>query len=634
MTLLLTAPWLAFAVPLALAVVVAVAGRAGRVAAPWVSMLGPAVVTAVGVTGIASARVLGELRGAIVSTGGFDWFHIGQTVLRVGWTVDRLGAVMLVVVGVVAFLVMLFSVGYMAHDEGYVRYFALLSLFTASMSLLVLADGFVALFAGWELVGACSYLLIGFWYRKPAAASAAIKAFLVTRVGDVGLLLGIAILWAGTGSVAYAAVFERMELLGVAALTTAAVLIAIGAMGKSAQFPLHIWLPDAMEGPTPVSALIHAATMVAAGVFLVVRTWPLFEASPLARAVLLGAGLISAIGAALAAVAQTDIKKVLAYSTISQLGFMFVALGCGAWVAAFFHLVTHAAFKALLFLGSGSVIHGTETQEVREMGGLARRMPVTFATWVVGSLALAGVAPLAGFFSKDEIVAAAFHTSPFIGVALIATAGVTAFYTARTTRLVFWDDYRGTGHPHESGLVMTVPLVILAGFTLVLGFAAAALAGLLGEAGEGIDWAIALPTLAVTAVGLVAGWVLMRRGAESDEAMEASLGGLWGAMRSAWGWDALVTGPIVRALVGLARGTYAFIDRLLIDGAVEGVAALTQGAGRVMAALQTGNLSSYAVLVVLGAFFLVAGLFDGRLLLVGFATVIVAAVVVAVGGDA
>jgi NADH-quinone oxidoreductase subunit L len=628
---LVTSPWLAVVVPMLLATLVAGVGARGRRVAPWLSMIGPIAVTLVGIAGITTARVLGEMRGAVVSAGGYEWFRVGQTVIRLGWTVDRLGAVMLVVVGVVAFLVMLFSVGYMAHDEGYVRYFALLSLFTASMSLLVIADGFVSLFAGWELVGACSYLLIGFWYRKPSAAAAAIKAFLVTRVGDVGLLVGIAILWAGTGGVTYVAVFERMGALSATALTAAAVLIAIGAMGKSAQFPLHIWLPDAMEGPTPVSALIHAATMVAAGVFLVARTWPIFEASPVARAVLLAAGLISALGAATAAVAQTDIKKVLAYSTISQLGFMFVALGCGAWVAAFFHLVTHAAFKALLFLGSGSVIHGTDTQEIREMGGLRRVMPITFVTWVVGSLALAGVWPLAGFFSKDEILSAGFATSPFVGITLVATAGVTAFYIARTTRLVFFGDYRGEGRPHEGPWTMTAPLVVLAVLAAVLGLAATGLARLLAETPAGIDPAIAVPALAVTLAGLVGGWFVVGHGASSDERLEATLGRLWPAMRSAWGWNALVTGPLVSGLVAAVRVTYAFVDRLLIDGIVEGAAIVTRKAGSGLANLQSGNLSAYAVLVVLGAFFLISGLFNGTLLLIGFGAVVVAAVVASVG---
>ncbi len=453
----------------------------------------------------------------------------------------------------------------------------------------------------------------------------------MTRVGDVGLLLGIAILWAGTGSVSYLAVFDRMGALGATALTWAAVMIAIGAMGKSAQFPLHIWLPDAMEGPTPVSALIHAATMVAAGVFLVARTWPLFEASPAARMVLLVAGLISALGAATAAVAQTDIKKVLAYSTISQLGFMFVALGCGAWVAAFFHLVTHAAFKALLFLGSGSVIHGTDTQEIREMGGLRRSMPVTFWTWIVGSLALAGVAPFAGFFSKDEIIAAAFGTSPLVGVVLIATAGVTAFYVARTTRLVFFDEYRGEGHPHEGPWVMTLPLIVLAALSTVLGFVGVSLARLLAETPEGIDWALALPTLVVTLAGLAGGWFALRSGAESDEQLEASLGRLWPAMRSAWGWNALITGPVVGGLVAIVRGTYAIVDRFLIDGLVEWSAILTGKMGSGLANLQTGNLSSYGILVVLGAFFLIGGLFTAWLIPIGFVAIIAAAAVASVG---
>ena len=326
---------------------------------------------------------------------------------------------MLLVVGTVALMVMVFSIGYMAEDPGRVRYFALLSAFTGSMTLLVIGDSFATLFIGWELVGACSYLLIGFWYQKPSAMKAAVKAFLTTRVGDVGLLFGLAVLWSATGSLGYTRVMEGLPQMAPPVVTTAAVLLAIGAIGKSAQFPLQIWLPDAMEGPTPVSALIHAATMVAAGVFLVARVWPLFEAAPAARTLLLAVGLISALGAALAAIPQRDIKKVLAYSTISQLGFMFAALGVGAWAFAFFHLMTHAAFKALLFLTSGSVIHGSGTQDMREMGGLRKEMPFTFAAWLVGMFALVGFWPMSGFFSKDAILDAVWLAVPIAGLASV-----------------------------------------------------------------------------------------------------------------------------------------------------------------------------------------------------------------------
>ena len=362
---------------------------------------------------------------------------------------------------------MVFSVGYMAEDEGWNRYFALLALFTGSMSLLVIADSFVGLFIGWELVGACSYLLIGFWFRKPSAAAAATKAFLTTRVGDVGLLVGLAVLWWATGSLAYQEVVARIEPMPAGLLLAAAVCLAIGAMGKSAQFPLHAWLPDAMEGPTPVSALIHAATMVAAGVFLIVRVWPIFELAAGAREMVLVVGVISALGGSLIALVQRDIKKVLAYSTISQLGFMFAALGVGAWAAAFFHLMTHAAFKGLLFLASGSVIHGSGTQDLHEMGGLRAKMPVTFATWTVGALALAGIPGFAGFFSKDAVLDAVLRDAPLAGWALLAASALTAFYMARSTRLAFGGrPVRPDAHPHESPASMAAPLVALAALTM------------------------------------------------------------------------------------------------------------------------------------------------------------------------
>ncbi len=470
--------WVVVAVPLALAAIVGLLGKYFESVVPWMSMVSP---IAVGVTGAAILLTEAE------SVTSFDWLFSHDGSIAAGWLADGLVGLLLVIVGVVALMVMLFSIGYMHGEEGLPRYYGLLSLFTASMSLLVIAEGFVGLFAGWELVGACSYLLIGFWFTKPSAANAAVKAFLVTRVGDVGLLFALALLYREVGSLAYDDVFAALGGLSPDTVTAVALLLFVGAAGKSAQFPLHIWLPDAMEGPTPVSALIHAATMVAAGVFLVARAWPIFEASEVALTVVLIIGTFTAFMAATVAVAQTDIKKVLAYSTISQLGFMFAALGSGAWVVAIFHLTTHAAFKSLLFLGSGSVIHGTGTQDMREMGGLAKPMPITTGTWIIGSLALAGVPPLAGFFSKDEVIHSVWSNNTVAGIALMLASFLTAFYIARATRLAFFGAYRGEGHPHEGGWVMKLPLLTLAGLTVVLGFAGHSIAEALGEHGEALD---------------------------------------------------------------------------------------------------------------------------------------------------
>ena len=337
----------------------------------------------------------------------FTWIPFGNpdATIHVGFVVDALTASLLIVVTTIGLLVHVYSIGYMSHDPGYWRFFAYLNLFMFSMLLLVLASNFLVVFVAWELVGLCSYLLIGFWYRKRSAALAAKKAFIVNRVGDVGFILGILLIFVSLGTLDIREVIERIGELDPTTITLIALLIFAGAMGKSAQFPLHVWLPDAMEGPTPVSALIHAATMVNAGVYLVARTNPIFASAPSALVVVAAIGIFTAILAASIAMTQTDIKRVLAYSTLSQLGYMFAALGVGAWTAAIFHLMTHGFFKGLLFLGSGSVIHAVhEEQDMRRMGGLAQKIPITYVTMLIGSLAIAGIPPLAGFFSKDEIL--------------------------------------------------------------------------------------------------------------------------------------------------------------------------------------------------------------------------------------
>jgi NADH-quinone oxidoreductase subunit L len=462
--------------------------------------------------------------GVFREVAGFNWFQFGGQWLQLGWVLDPLTAIMLVMVSFVSLLIFIFSVGYMAHDENFTRFFCFMSLFAAAMLGVVIANNLLLFFVCWEIVGLTSYLLIGFWYHKPSAAAAAKKAFITTRIGDLGLLLGMVWLYAETGTLNFYAnglgcleqsalttMVTHVTAAGMAVSTAIGLLIFLGAVGKSGQLPLHVWLPDAMEGPTPVSALIHAATMVAAGVFLMARVYPLMSvhldgaaAETTALTVVTWIGALTAIFAASIAVGQTDIKRILAYSTVSQLGYMMLGLGVGGVAVGMFHLITHAFFKALLFLGSGSVIHGChEEQDVRKMGGLKKFMPVTFATYAIGMLALAGF-PLffSGFWSKDEILHAAHgwpvsHIPFYLGC---AGALLTAFYMTRQVALVFFGNYRSaavpsrssheshhthdTSHdashshgaaaqesraPHESPAVMTVPLVILAVFAILLG---------------------------------------------------------------------------------------------------------------------------------------------------------------------
>jgi NADH-quinone oxidoreductase subunit L len=587
-------PYLVVAVPLAIAAVLALGLRAWGRSAPWLALVGPLVAAAVGAASLDGG-----------SSGSMRWLAAGSSVLTLGYRVDGLSAIMLLVVGVVAACVIVFSIGYMHGDRGYVRYFALLSLFTAAMSGLVIASDLVGIFIGWELVGVCSFLLIGFWYEKSAAAEAARKAFMVTRVGDAAMLVGLAVLWHATGTLDVATILAGAGSLAPAAVTAAAICLLLGAVGKSAQFPLHIWLPDAMEGPTPVSALIHAATMVAAGVFLVARMWPLFALSPEARMVALVLGTITALGAATVALAQTDIKKVLAYSTISQLGFMFAALGVGAWPVAIFHLVTHAAFKALLFLTSGSVIHGSGTQDLREMGGLRSKMPVTATAWVIGGLALAGIPPLAGFFSKDAVVGSVLAAAPWAGIALLAASLLTGAYVARATRLAFFGTSRGAEGAHESPWTMTVPLAVLAAFALALGAAGPAITRVLGAASEPLSLPLAALAVGLAAAGALGGWLLAAEGGAREAAFTPALARAWGAARDAYRFDSLVTNVVTRPMSALARFTDAVLDRRGIDGIAEGLAELARNVGGLLTRMMNGDGQTYSGLLAAGAIVLV-----------------------------
>ncbi|HET6380692.1 MAG TPA: NADH-quinone oxidoreductase subunit L [candidate division Zixibacteria bacterium] len=405
----------------------------------------------------------------------YEWIPAGDFRIEIAFLVDSLTAMLLLVVSTVGLLVHVYSIGYMNGDRGFWRFFAYLNLFMFSMLLLILGDNFLMLYVGWEAVGLCSYLLIGFWYKKPSAAGAAKKAFVVNRIGDFGFGLGIMMIWTLLGTLSFDEVFAAIGGLEEWQVTVIALLLFAGAVGKSAQFPLHVWLPDAMEGPTPVSALIHAATMVNAGVYMVARANPIFAESPVAMWVVASIGVFTAIFAAAIALTQNDIKKVLAYSTVSQLAYMFFALGIGAWVAAIFHLVSHGFFKGLLFMGSGSVIHGAGgEQDIRFMGGLRDRMPWTYRTMVVGSLALAGIPIFAGFFSKDEILAEAFNRGYYLFYVVgVIVAFMTAFYTFRMVFLTFHGQWRGPRdvwrHVHESPPTMVAPLLILSVPTVLAG---------------------------------------------------------------------------------------------------------------------------------------------------------------------
>jgi NADH-quinone oxidoreductase subunit L len=557
-----------------------------------------------------------------------DWAPFAADLhIPIGITVDGLAAVLLVVVTTVSLLVQIYSVGYMRGDKRYVLYFANLSLFTTGMLVVVLADNLLFLLVGWEIMGICSYFLIGHWWEDPANARAAIKAFLVTRVGDIGFLFGIFVFFWAAKSFEIERIIAGVEsgAIGPTTVTLGAVLLFCGAIGKSGQFPLHVWLPDAMAGPTPVSALIHAATMVAAGVFLVARMFPVFEASATAMNEIGVIASITMLIGALLALVQDDIKRVLAYSTVSQLAYMMAGLGVGGYESGVFHLFTHAFFKAGLFLAAGSVIHAVGSNSMSRMGGLARVMPWTFWSFTIGALALAGIFPLAGFWSKDEILTEAWnlgfgtpaeHVATSQGVAQVVfvtgmfTAFLTAFYVARMLWLTFGSAYRGDRHPHEPDGFMLVPIVLLA--------VGAALAGLLGSPLIGgnnfgswiatpqlpargavvINWGLAATATAVAVLGIALGWRLYRKGLPEREYL-TRLPLLYTTLEHKFYLDDLYDGS-VRGVVGaLAPATYWF-DQRVIDGVVNGIALGTRQLARGLRYVQTGQAQWYAAALFIG----------------------------------
>ena len=587
----------------------------------------------------------------------WTWIPAGDFTVDIGFHVDALTACLLIVVTTIGMLVHIYSIGYMAHDDGTWRFFAYLNLFMFSMLLLVLASNWLLVFAGWELVGLSSYSLIGYWYSKRSAALAAKKAFIVNRVGDVGFALGIMAIFVNTGTLNIQESIATMTgptANNVVPIGLVAVLVFAGAMGKSAQFPLHVWLPDAMEGPTPVSALIHAATMVNAGVYLVARSNLLFAHAQETMVLVAAIGIFTAILAASIAFTQTDIKRVLAYSTLSQLGYMFAALGVGAFIAAIFHLMTHGFFKGLLFLGSGSVIHAVhEEQDMNRMGGLWRKIPITHWTMLIGAIAIAGIPPFAGFFSKDEILADAYKVGDlWVWIIGLIVAVMTAFYMWRLMGKTFY----GPSHVdpavepkvHESPPSMTIPLILLAIPSVLLGIfltwggpplwpdgtgilegwlepVFAASEAYLHETPAafelfGIDGALIIISVAAAALGLVAGIVLFgffRNGGRPRlvERITVSNRGtrfLYRASLNKWWFDEL--NHLLFIVIGgrIANGMWWF-DRVIVDGTVNSIGGATRGAGGSLKRIQTGRVQNYALgiaiglLVMAGSFLVIAG---------------------------
>jgi NADH-quinone oxidoreductase subunit L len=579
----------------------------------------------------------------------FPWIQVGTLNVPFGFQVDQLSILLMLVITGVGLLIHIYATGYMHNDERFPRFFVFLNLFISSMLVLVMGDSFLMMFVGWELVGLCSYLLIGFWFSEVKNSEAGRKAFVVNRIGDVAFVLGILLIFVTFGSLTYTDVFKAVEEKGAevaGAIGLITLLLFIGATGKSAQLPLMVWLPDAMAGPTPVSALIHAATMVTAGIYMMARSHVMFELAPDTQMVVGIVGGATALVAGVIALTQWDIKKVLAYSTVSQLGFMVAACGVGAYVAAVFHLLTHAFFKALLFLGSGSVIHGIEhnpksathaplahggehhgidPQDMRNMGGLKSRMKITFVTYLIGGLALAGVPPLAGFWSKDEILVSASESNPIVFWMLAITAVLTAFYTMRQIRLVFFGEPRTkeAWHTVESGPQMTIPLVILAVFSVVGGmvinwpFEAVLPPHALSHWLEPVlhklevvkfDFVKAgvFTALAIAAMGTA--YFMYKRSFNENVKVEPleKLGPLYALSSNKFYLDQIYRVLVVIPFHGIATVFAQVIDKNGIDAVVNGIGSTVRAASSSLRDIQTGFVRSYGLVMLLGVAVLVA----------------------------
>jgi NADH-quinone oxidoreductase subunit L len=561
----------------------------------------------------------------------FQWIGFGNIHITFSFLIDPLSITMMTIITGVGFLIHVYSAGYMSHDEGVNRYFAYLNLFVFSMLLLVMGSNYIVMFAGWEGVGFCSYMLIGFWYKNHNYNNAAKKAFIMNRIGDLGFILGIFLIYVNFGSFEYNEVFSKASnglSLAFGTYTIITLLLFVGAMGKSAQIPLYTWLPDAMAGPTPVSALIHAATMVTAGIYMIVRSNLLFSLAPFSQEIILIIGLSTALFAATIGLFQNDIKKVLAYSTVSQLGFMFFALGMGAYSTALFHVLTHAFFKALLFLGAGSVIHAMSgEQDIRYMGGLKKTLPVTFYTFLIGSLAIAGIPPLAGFFSKDEILATAFEHSPLLWGFGLSGALMTAFYMFRLLFLTFFGEFRGTAeqkhHLHESPSSMTIPLSVLAVFSVVAGWIG--IPHVLG----GHNWfknfissviipvgntahelshstELLLMSFSVIAVLIVIGIAYYTFVIKQNMPVEDTnqLTGIRKVIYNKYYIDEIYDACIVIPLHKISSFASQTIENKLIDKLVNGIGNVTNKTGDIMKHIQDGSISFYLTTMVIGIIFI------------------------------
>ncbi len=544
----------------------------------------------------------------------FTWIRSGALTINCGFSVDRLTAIMLLVVTGIGSLIHIYSIGYMAHEGGYYRFFSYLNLFMFFMLVLVLASNYLVLFVGWEGVGLCSYLLIGFYFDKKFATDAGNKAFIVNRIGDFGFSLAMFYTFKHFGSLDFGTVFQQAANAPVWVLTTIGILLMIGACGKSAQLPLYVWLPDAMAGPTPVSALIHAATMVTAGVYMTARSWPIYTHAPAAMEVIAIIGIATAFFAATIGLAQNDIKKVFAYSTVSQLGYMFVGVGCGAFSAGIYHLMTHAFFKALLFLGSGSVIHALSgEQDMRNMGGLRNKIRWTFLVMMCAAVAIAGIPPFSGFFSKDAILLAAHHHSPWIYWLGTVTAGITAFYVFRAMFLTFFGDYRGHEHHiHESPPVMLIPLVILALLSLGGGFLFK-IPQFLGTVFPTLeveeDFVLMAISTAAGVAGIALAWLMYVAQPGMADSLAASVRGLYTFVYNKYFVDEFYDAAVVRPVVNGSRTVlWKGMDASVIDGIVNGIGARARNVGGALRLMQSGNIRSYATWVLLGSVLVIVAL--------------------------
>ncbi len=613
--------------PFAAFIVIGLFGHWIRDRAHWIAV--PAVL---GSFVLAASAFFDIAQGTPVRLTLYSWISSGSFQVPIGFYIDRLAAAMLLLVTIVSGLVHVYTIGYMRGDAGYARFFSYIALFTFSMLMLVMADNFLQLYVFWEAVGLCSYLLIGHWYERKAASDAAMKAFIVNRVGDFGFGLGVMLVFALFGTLQYEQVFaqaashahETLNLLPfggawpVNVLTLLCLLLFAGAVGKSAQVPLHIWLPDAMEGPTPISALIHAATMVTAGVFMVARFATLYNLSPTAMAVVAVVGGVTAIFAATIALTQNDIKRIVAYSTVSQLGYMMMACGLGAYTAGIYHLLTHGAFKALLFLGCGSVIVALHhEQDIRRMGGLKDKLPITYWTFVIGSLALAGFPLTAGFFSKDEILIGAWTAGPLgrtLTVVGLLTAFLTAFYSFRLVFVAFWGPSRVDPHVarqvHEPSPTMTMPLIVLAALAIVTGYL-----GIPGFLSPTLPGPMSLlpahegpATFAIMALATVMGlggialayvFYVLKPALPSILAQQWS--SLYAGSLHKWYVDELYEAWFVRPTIEAANDLWQGIDMRVIDAAVNGVAGSINLWSRALRLIQSGEVQHYALAMALGA---------------------------------